>query len=580
MLLRFHSIVFLVCLPTALGQAQSVLDRHIDAVGGKETIQGIKTLVRTAKISVSSSYGEFMGEFEETHDLVNRRSFSVIRVPSYIQKSLVMKDRGWKESPAGVQELNEEELALAQSLAGPSALASLLLTKDSKEFNVEDGAEFESQPCWRVSVENSPFQFFIRERDGLLAGIAGANQSTITFSAYERFNGVQFASQIKISLPSESTVVTYTYSQTKTNVELDDEVFSLKKVNSPDQSNQSEQYLASIDADMDGKISREEAPAELKNSFDYVDTNKDESIDVSELSVAMSYSQPTVTVQPSNDAPVSLETFVASLDRNADGQISLNEASEDLRLYFDKFDSDGNLTIDETELTALEPYLDPAKASQLNNPAGAKIGELFVQYFDGNKDGLVSKSETPEKIRSNLGFFDKNGDGAVNAFEAQALAAYLSEEQLKAMRPNQDSSSGGQVTAKQIISALDSNQNGTLEKSEANDELRPYFDQHDKNGDGAIDEAEARVIANYVNGKMKQSTLTESTPENTQEGKKGGYTASQIVAFLDKNKDGKISLSEASKELKPNFQYIDTNQDGFIDENEAETMVKYANARN
>ena len=131
-----------------------------------------------------------MCEFEETHDLVNRRSFSVIRVPSYIQKSLVMKDRGWKESPAGVQELNEEELALAQSLAGPSALASLLLTKDSKEFNVEDGAEFESQPCWRVSVENSPFQFFIRERDGLLAGIAGANQSTITFSAYERFNGV------------------------------------------------------------------------------------------------------------------------------------------------------------------------------------------------------------------------------------------------------------------------------------------------------------------------------------------------------------------------------------------------------
>ena len=77
-------------------------------------------------------------------------------------------------------------------------------------------------------------------------------------------------------MPSESTVVTYTYSQTKTNVELDDEVFSLKKVNSPDQSNQSEQYLASIDADMDGKISREEAPAELKNSFDYVDTNKDE----------------------------------------------------------------------------------------------------------------------------------------------------------------------------------------------------------------------------------------------------------------------------------------------------------------
>ena len=57
----------------------------------------------------------------------------------------------------------------------------------------------------------------------------------------------------------------------------------------------------------------------------------------------------------------------------------------------------------------------------------------------------------------------------------------------------------------------------------------------------------------------------------------GNFTAEQIIGFLDKNKDGKISKDEASDEMKPNFQFIDTNGDGGIDLEEAKVMVDFIN---
>jgi hypothetical protein len=57
----------------------------------------------------------------------------------------------------------------------------------------------------------------------------------------------------------------------------------------------------------------------------------------------------------------------------------------------------------------------------------------------------------------------------------------------------------------------------------------------------------------------------------------GNFTAEQIIGFLDKNKDGKISKDEASDEMKPNFQFIDTNGDGGIDLEEAKVMVNFIN---
>ena len=47
------------------------------------------------------------------------------------------------------------------------------------------------------------------------------------------------------------------------------------------------------------------------------------------------------------------------------------------------------------------------------------------------------------------------------------------------------------------------------------------------------------------------------------------------MGYMDTNGDHIISKDEASEELKPNFQYLDTNGDGFLDMRETEVIADY-----
>ena len=53
------------------------------------------------------------------------------------------------------------------------------------------------------------------------------------------------------------------------------------------------------------------------------------------------------------------------------------------------------------------------------------------------------------------------------------------------------------------------------------------------------------------------------------------YTAEQIIGFMDKDDDEKISEDEAGGLIKENFAAIDTNGDGFIDMIETNAMLAY-----
>jgi len=64
--------------------------------------------------------------------------------------------------------------------------------------------------------------------------------------------------------------------------------------------------------------------------------------------------------------------------------------------------------------------------------------------------------------------------------------------------------------------------------------------------------------------------LAESNGAKTPE-----YTAEQIIGFMDKDDDEKISEDEANGLIKENFGAIDTNGDGFIDMSETNAMLAY-----
>jgi Ca2+-binding EF-hand superfamily protein len=113
------------------------------------------------------------------------------------------------------------------------------------------------------------------------------------------------------------------------------------------------------------------------------------------------------------------------------------------------------------------------------------------------------------------------------------------------------------ITPEQIFGFLDKNGDKKISKAEGLDELKPNFQLIDTNGDGVIDLKEAQVMTKYVN--------------------KVHVTAEQVVGFMDKNGDGTISKAEASDELKPHFQGIDTNGDGVIDVKEAQVVAENFN---
>ncbi len=115
------------------------------------------------------------------------------------------------------------------------------------------------------------------------------------------------------------------------------------------------------------------------------------------------------------------------------------------------------------------------------------------------------------------------------------------------------------ITAAQLVKSMDKNGDGRISRTEASEELKMFFEHYDLNKNGKIDEKEAAPIASYVNREKPGSK---------------GLSAQQIISLLDRNADGKLSKDEASKEIKPYFEYIDKNQDGLIDAVEAKVMEK------
>ena len=82
-------------------------------------------------------------------------------------------------------------------------------------------------------------------------------------------------------------------------------------------------------------------------------------------------------------------------------------------------------------------YLIPALALVMATPVFAEMpqqgnpGQLFLQTFDANGDGRVSRDEfikpQVQQFEKQFQYMDKNGDGQVDAGEADAFASEMRE---------------------------------------------------------------------------------------------------------------------------------------------------------
>ena len=90
------------------------------------------------------------------------------------------------------------------------------------------------------------------------------------------------------------------------------------------------------------------------------------------------------------------------------------------------------------------------------------------------------------------------------------------------------------------------------------------------------------LIAGFTSCKSSSNTETSNTTKTEQSGKRGQQQqnrgkrpdATQILAEMDTDKDGKISKDEAKGPLVEQFSKIDTDQDNYISKEELENAPK------
>ncbi len=158
----------------------------------------------------------------------------------------------------------------------------------------------------------------------------------------------------------------------------------------------------------------------------------------------------------------------------------------------------------------------PANGYSQENTAPPKAGDRFIQNFDKDGDGKVSREEFPSREEA-FTRLDTNGDDVVDAGEAPGKGRFIQKF---------DKDGDGKVSREEFSGHDD------------------RFARMDKNSDGYIDSEEISRMQHRC-------------------GKRGG----NFIKRFDTNSDGKISKEEF-RGPDERFTSLDKNGDGFIDESE------------
>jgi Ca2+-binding EF-hand superfamily protein len=109
----------------------------------------------------------------------------------------------------------------------------------------------------------------------------------------------------------------------------------------------------------------------------------------------------------------------------------------------------------------------------------------LVERFDANADQRLSSDELPDSLRTRLAEFDPNRDGFLDLDEARRIDTARAQAESQPRRRR---------TLAGLVTFMDTDGDGLLQKKEAPLRIQRVFEQFDRNRDGAIDPGEAKAV--------------------------------------------------------------------------------------
>lgn len=203
-------------------------------------------------------------------------------------------------------------------------------------------------------------------------------------------------------------------------------------------------------------------------------------------------------------------------------------------------------------------------------------GILKLKRLDADKDGSVTREEYLDPYKKEFTGLDINSDGAIDAGELK--------------RPN---SERAEYRVKRRLKSLDGNGDGKVSKEEFEAGPRERFAVYDLNSDGKITSEERygrrsgssskksksgssdrytktleqtleKVAAEFKELDANTDGLIEESEFMAAESRSADRKAERAIHRLDKDKDGKVSMTEFSAKSAKRFSTLDLNSDGAI----------------
>ena len=181
--------------------------------------------------------------------------------------------------------------------------------------------------------------------------------------------------------------------------------------------------------------------------------------------------------------------FIKAHDKDGDGLLTKEELPPRLADSFERYDLNKDGKLDKKEVEAMlavlrKQFVKPAIPP--GRPGVEQIVKQWLDEFDKDKDGRISKDEARGPMAQNFAKLDVNQDGFLDRKELATAA-----ERFLAMRGLLDKGGPGRPGGRPDFDALDKDADGRLTRDELKGTaFEKQFDAMDTNKDGKIDRKE------------------------------------------------------------------------------------------